>query len=204
VHADVSVFDTAPPDDRDAPMSFSMEGYRGQPPSPLIARYHAPRWNSVQALNKFQEEVGGPLRGGDPGVRLVEPPAAPGSPPLAVTPPAVTPPPAFRPAPDRLLAVPFHHIYGSEELSMLSPPVAGRAPAPYLALGPHDAERLGAHEGRPFAVRLHGAEELRLRLPVHIVASLPEGVAGLPVGLPDQPFLDLPAELEIDRKGGRV
>ena len=73
MHSDVSVFDPAPSDDRDSPMSFSMEGYRGQPPSPLIARYHAPRWNSVQALNKFQEEVGGPLRGGDPGVRLVEP-----------------------------------------------------------------------------------------------------------------------------------
>ena len=198
MHADVSVFDPAPPDDRDAPMSFSMEGYPEHPPAPLIARYQAPRWNSVQALNKFQEEVAGPLRGGDPGVRLIEPPAAP-EPPGATAPPA-----AFRPAARRLLAVPLHHIYGSEELSMLSPPVAGRAPAPYLALGPRDAERLDAAEGRPLAVVLHGAGEPRLTLPVRIEPSLPEGLAGLAVGLPGEPFLELPAELEIDAGGGRA
>jgi len=199
MHADVSVFDAAPPDDRDTPMSFSMEGYREQPPAALIARYQAPRWNSVQALNKFQEEIGGPLRGGDPGVRLIEPPAAPGPPP-----PVPTAPPAFRPASDRLLAVPLHHIYGSEELSMLSPPVAGRAPEPYLALSPGDAARWGGREGAPLPVLLHGAEKLHLSLPLRIVASLPEGVAGLPVGLPRQPFLDLPAELEIDHESRHV
>ena len=108
------------------------------------------------------------------------------------------------PAPGRLLAVARHHIYGSEELSMLSPPVAGRAPRPYLALGPLDAARLGAREGRPLAVALHGAGEPRLSLPVRIDDSLPEGLAGLPVGLPGLPFLDLPAELEIDEGGGRA
>ena len=35
---------------------------------------------------------------------------------------------------------------------MLSPPVAGRAPAPYLALGPHDAERLDVRDGQTLAV----------------------------------------------------
>jgi NADH-quinone oxidoreductase subunit G len=217
VHADVSVFDAPPPADRDAPMSFSMEGYRGPTPSSLIARYHAPRWNSVQALNKFQEEIAGPLRGGDPGVRLIEPPstgaasappATAGAAPLAAVDAgaaaAPAAPPAFVPAPGRLLAVARHHIYGSEELSMLSPPVAGRAPRPYLALGPLDAARLGAREGRPLAVALHGAGEPRLTLPVRIDDSLPEGLAGLPVGLPGLPFLDLPAELEIDDGGGRA
>ena len=96
MHADVSVFDPAPPDDRDSPMSFSMEGLRTQPPAPLLARYQAPRWNSVQALNKFQEEIAGPLRGGDAGVRLIEPPAAPSPPPAASIPAASSPaePPA--------------------------------------------------------------------------------------------------------------
>ena len=197
MYANVSVFDAAPPEDRDAPLSFSMEGFDGEAPSPLIARYHAPRWNSVQALNKFQQEVGGPLRGGDPGVRLVEPPAVPAPAPQA---PA---PPVFEPADGRLLAVPLHHIYGSEELSMLSAPVAGRAPTPYLALGPADAARLGAAEGRRLAVVLHAPGEPRLSLPVRIVTSLPTGVAGLPVGLPGLPFFELPAELELDREAGR-
>ena len=39
------------------------KGLRKQPPSPLIARYWSPGWNSVQALNKYQREVGGELSG---------------------------------------------------------------------------------------------------------------------------------------------
>jgi NADH-quinone oxidoreductase subunit G len=97
--------------------------------------------------------------------------------------------------------VPLHHIYGSEELSMLSPPIAGRAPAAYLALNALDAGRLGAQEGRPLKVTV---DELHLSLPVRIVASLPEGVAGLPVGLPGQPFVALPAELEIEHEEGHA
>jgi hypothetical protein len=46
--------------------------------------------------------------------------------------------------------------------------------------------------------------ELHLSLPVRIMASLPEGVAGLPVGLPGQPFLALPAELEVERQDGHA
>ena len=87
---------------------------------------------------------------------------------------------------------------------MLSPPVAGRAPRPYLALGPRDAERLGAREGQLLGFALHSAGAPRLSLPVRIDASLPEGLAGLPVGLPGQPFLDLPAEIEIGEGGGHV
>jgi NADH-quinone oxidoreductase subunit G len=229
MHADVSVFEPAPPVDHDAPLSFSMEGYRDEPPAALVPRYYAPRWNSVQALNKFQQEVGGPLRGGDPGVRLIEPPSAPSpgaakpgsagsaaattaaasraaavsSPPAADAALLAGPgaPEAFRPSPDRLLAVPLHHVFGSEELSMLSPPVAGRAPAAYLALSAADAERLDAAEGRLLTVLVN---ELHLSLPVRIMASLPEGVAGLPVGLPGQPFLALPAELEVERQDGHA
>jgi NADH-quinone oxidoreductase subunit G len=71
--ANVSLHEPKPPDDPDSPLAFSMEGYQGQPPAPLIARYWSPGWNSVQALNKFQQEVNGPLKGGDPGQRLIEP-----------------------------------------------------------------------------------------------------------------------------------
>jgi len=35
-----------------------MEGYEGMPPSSLIQRFWYPAWNSVQAVNKFQKEVG--------------------------------------------------------------------------------------------------------------------------------------------------
>jgi len=45
-----------------------MEGYPAQPPSSLTPFFWAPGWNSIQSVNKFQSEINGPLRGGDPGV----------------------------------------------------------------------------------------------------------------------------------------
>ena len=65
--ANLSVHEPRPPSDPDTPLSFTMEGFQGQPPSPLITQFWSPGWNSNQSLNKFQEEIAGPLRGGDPG-----------------------------------------------------------------------------------------------------------------------------------------
>ena len=73
MHANVSIHEPEQPHDPDTALAFSMEGYPGHPPPPLIPRFWAPGWNSIQALNKFQDEVGGPLSGGDPGERLIEP-----------------------------------------------------------------------------------------------------------------------------------
>jgi len=47
-----------------SPFSATMEGYYGQMPAALIPFFWAPGWNSAQSLNKFQDEVGGHLRGG--------------------------------------------------------------------------------------------------------------------------------------------
>src|SRR5262249_57333533 len=50
--ANITVHEPKPPDDPDSPLSFSMEGYQGQPPSPLITRYWSPGWNSVQEIGR--------------------------------------------------------------------------------------------------------------------------------------------------------
>ncbi|NLG96005.1 MAG: NADH-quinone oxidoreductase subunit NuoG [Chloroflexi bacterium] len=76
IYANRSVQEQPPPDDPDTPFSFSMEGARLQPPPALIPRFWAPGWNSIQSLNKFQAEINGPLVGGNPGRRLIEPPGA--------------------------------------------------------------------------------------------------------------------------------
>jgi NADH-quinone oxidoreductase subunit G len=73
ISANMDVCEHKPADDPDSPLSFSMEGYLNQVPSRLITRFWSPGWNSVQAVTKYQREVGGPLIGGDPGVRLFEP-----------------------------------------------------------------------------------------------------------------------------------
>src|SRR5262249_51446711 len=64
VTAELDVHEPKPPEDPDSPLAHSMEGYPCQPPSPLIPFFWAPGWNSVQSANKYQQEVGGPLRGG--------------------------------------------------------------------------------------------------------------------------------------------
>lgn len=71
IYADIDVSEQKPPDDDETPLAFTMEGYKGKPPSALIPFYWSPSWNSVQALNKYQKHIGGNLTGGDPGIKLI-------------------------------------------------------------------------------------------------------------------------------------
>jgi NADH-quinone oxidoreductase subunit G len=186
--AHLSVHEPKPVDDPDTPFNFSMEGWQGPPSGALAAEFWAPGWNSIQALNRFQEEVAGPLRAGDPGARLIEP-STDGADYFTEVPPAF----ARR---QELRLVPLHHLFGSEELSVLSPGIAELVPQAYLALNPEDAAELG----------LDGAAELeldgrRLALPVRRRPELPRGVAGVPRALPDLALPRLP-EWALVRKGG--
>jgi NADH-quinone oxidoreductase subunit G len=185
MHANLSVHEPEPPQDPDSPLSFSMEGYPGHAPSPLIPRFWAPGWNSVQAVNKFQQEVGGALAGGDPGVRLIEPPAVGASAAYFGDVPR-----AFEPRAGEWLLAPLHHIFGAEELSAQAPGIAALAAAAYIALNPHDASALGVAAGDQARLRLGNAD---YRLPVQIKPELLHGVAGLPVGLPPLTGIALPA-----------
>ena len=184
MHANVSVHEPKPPDDPDAPLSFSMEGTPDQPPSALIPFFWSPGWNSIQATNFYQREVGGPLRGGDPGIRLIEPGQAAASNYFDHI------PNAFTRRDQEWLLVPLYHIFGSEELSFVSPGIAELAPKPYIALGAGDAESLGIRSGEAVKVQVNRAV---YHLPVVISRDLPAGVAGLPVGLPLLTGINLPA-----------
>jgi NADH-quinone oxidoreductase subunit G len=188
--AHVSVHEAGTPADTDSALAFSMEGFPGAPPPALVPYYWAPGWNSAQALNKFQEEIAGPLRGGDPGVRLIEPGTGNRRPDFGVAPMRV------EHRPGEWLVVPLHHIFGSEELSALAPAVARLAPRPYLALNAADAAVLGLEPGALAQLVLAGT---RHRLAVRIDATLPPGAAGVPAGLPDLQGLALPAYGTISR-----
>jgi NADH-quinone oxidoreductase subunit G len=188
--ADRSVHEPQPPEDPDSPLAFSMEGFEGRPPSALVRDYWSPGWNSVQALNKFQMEVGGPLRGGDPGRRLIEP-ARPGRIEWAGPAPA-----AMRADGARRLAVPLYHIFGSEELSRMAPAIAGLAPTPYVGLRADDAARLDVGEGVEVRVTLPSGT---WRLPVRLRPALTPGTVGLPMGVAETAWGDLPAWVGISR-----
>jgi len=193
ITANVHVSEPKPPVDPDSPLSFTMEGYHGVPPSPDVPFYWAPGWNSVQAMARYQREVGGPLRGGNPGVRLLEPASGAG--------PAYAPgePESLTPADGETLVVPLYHIFGSEELSARSPAIAERAPAAYVALHENDARRLGlAGPGDQVTLTMPGRT---LTVQVHYDNSLPEGVAGLSAGWPETAGIRFPFRGKIVASG---
>ncbi|HEY6000073.1 MAG TPA: molybdopterin-dependent oxidoreductase, partial [bacterium] len=177
-----------PPEDPESPLAFSMEGYAGTPPPALTARAWTPGWNSVQAAIAQQEVPGGALRGGDPGMRLIEPPSGP-------EPPApFAPPDPFTPPDGQWRLVPLPHIFGSGELSALSQGIALLAPRPALLANPGDLRAAGLAEGEEVEAEVAGA---RVRLPVQAEASLPAGVAGVATDVPGLPWLDLPGWARI-------
>jgi NADH-quinone oxidoreductase subunit G len=182
MNAHHAVSEVKPPEDPDSPLSYTMEGLRALPPSSMIPFFWAPGWNSVQSVNKYQEEIGAALRGGDPGLRLLKPSASAKY--------FSYPPEQFRPLEGRLYVVPLHHIYGSEELSVRSASVASRAPNPYVMISEADSQQLNLMEGDPFHFIV---DHHAYKLPVKINSDIPKGVAGLPIGLNLLPFVDLPA-----------
>ena len=184
MHANVSVHEPKPPDDLETPLSFSMEGTPDQPPGALIPFYWSPGWNSIQATNFYQSEVAGPLRGGDPGVRLIEPAPTPTNKYFDKI------PDAFAPHRHQWLLVALYHIFGSEELSLAAPGVRELAPKPYVAVSSVDAESLGLRAGEEVRIQVDGTSH---RVAVVIHQELPTGVAGLPVGLPPLHGIHLPA-----------
>lgn len=195
ITANTTVHEPPPPPDTDTPFNFSMEGYQGEPPSPLIPRFWAPGWNSVQSVNKFQSEVGGPLRGGDPGRRLIEP-AAEGTTTYFFDIPAV-----FTSRKDQWFIVPAYHIFGSEPLSLLAPGIADLAPAPYVRVNPQDAERLGMVAGQQVVLVV---EEQVREAPLYLASWVPVGTVIVPSGLPAMRGLVLPAWgriLPVERGG---
>ncbi|MDF0752956.1 hypothetical protein NLU14_22275, partial [Marinobacter sp. 71-i] len=73
MRANISVHEPRTPQDPDTAFAFSMEGYSGSvEPRQQVPFAWSPGWNSPQAWNKFQDEVGGHIRAGDPGTRLIE------------------------------------------------------------------------------------------------------------------------------------
>ncbi len=184
MNAGIQVSEPKPPEDPDSSLSYTMEGFRGLPPPELTPFYWAPGWNSVQSINKYQEEVGGSLRGGDPGLRLFEPIAN------AQVNYFTSVPELFVRSDNQLMIVPIHHIFGSEELSARSPAVAERSSKACVLVNDEDAAARKIQEGGLLGFDVDGQS---YRLPVKISSAMPRGVAGLPYGLPGLPFVDLPA-----------
>ncbi|WP_392890272.1 NADH-quinone oxidoreductase subunit NuoG [Pseudomonas migulae] len=174
MRADISVHEPRTPQDKDTAFAFSMEGYSGSAePRQQVPFAWSPGWNSPQAWNKFQDEVGGHIRAGDPGTRLIESTGDSLNWFAAV-------PRAFNPAPGTWQVVPFFHLLGSEENSSKAAPVQERIPAAYVALAKSEADRLGVNDGALLSLNVAGQT---LRLPLRINEELGAGLVALPAGI---------------------
>ena len=200
--ADRTVHEPKPPLDSDSPLAFSMEGYEGAVPPALVPRYWEPGWNSGQSVSRLAPERERERE------QEQEPPTPPtahvraaGARLLGHGPESSTPayfetvPPAFVPRGGEWRVVPLWQVFGSEEQSAASPPIAALAPAAYVALAPEDAQALAASAGELVGVAIDGSTR---RLPLRIDPALPRGTAGLPVGLAPL-FAPLPEFIKVVR-----
>ena len=181
--ANIAVSEPQLSQDPDSPLAFSMEGQKENPPSSLVPFYWTPGWNSVQAVYNYLDEPEGSLKGGDPGVRLIEPDGGVKN-------------IYFKQAThieevmnDGTLIVPVYQIFGSDELSSVGPSVLQRIQEPFVLMNQKDADIISVKDGESVYLEIL---KTKLRVKVKIDNSLVQGLAGLSVNLPGMPFVDIP------------
>jgi len=176
--------------DPDSPLAFSMEGRQENPPSSLVPFYWTPGWNSVQAMYNYLDEPNGSMRGGDPGIRLIESGEERYNTYFEINHQA----PEYQK--DELLVIPVYLIFGSDELSSAASAISKRIPEPFLSLNLKDAERSGIRNGDLIQIKI---EETKIKIKVKTGNDLPQGIAGLSVNLPGMQFINLPCRGTIHK-----
>lgn len=165
-----TIHEPQPPHDPESPLAFSMEGTPSQPPSSLVPFFWSSGWNSNEALNKFQDEVGRSLHNEHLGIRLLEPQ------PDARSRFFENPPPRYERRNNQLLLVPLPRLFGSEELSARASAIQEQIPKAAVVLHPREADRLGLRKGQAVDVTAPG---LTRRLPFETDETMAGGLAGL-------------------------
>ncbi len=188
MRAPLSVHEPKQPTDIDSALTFSMEGYVGpQKASSLVPFAWAAGWNSPQAWNKYQDEVGGHLKGGDSGVRLFDR--------LAKRPArSYVAPAALLANAESFRLVPMHHIFASGEFTVKTPAMETRIPEAMFAVGEQDASRLNVQDGQRMTVK---TGDTTISLPVQVIEYLPTGYIGYPVGLAPTVSLAEPVSVAV-------
>jgi NADH-quinone oxidoreductase subunit G len=136
LYAHKSVSEAKQPEDFDSALAFTMEGTTINTPSALIPQVWSPGWNSNEAINKFQQEINGPLKGGEAGLRLFDNhhrlPSAPN-----------TLIPSISIEVGQILAHSQSFLFGSDQASHLSSALKKRSGAPSARIHPDTAIKMG-------------------------------------------------------------
>ncbi|MFP6809317.1 MAG: NADH-quinone oxidoreductase subunit NuoG [Pseudomonadales bacterium] len=167
--ADKSVHEPQQPADDDSALSYSMEGTNQSDSTAMQAYTWSPGWNSNQSINKFQDDIAGSLRHGDPGIRLFS---------------GKTPVDQFRAGSttnNKADVISRWHIFGSDSLSNKSPAINSLAPTPYALLNADMAESLGVQNGDGLKLEQSDDAESAPSLEVIVDDAIPAGCIVCPV-----------------------
>jgi len=183
MNSNVAVSEPKLPQDTDSPLAFSMEGQQEIPPSSLVPFYWTPGWNSVQAMYNYLDEPNASMKGGDPGVRLIEPAGASKN--------------VYFKQETKISKVnegeyqivPVYQIFGSEELSSNGPSILQRIQDPFVLMNQKDADILIVKDGDHVQLELLNT---KLKVKIKIDKSLVQGLVALSVNLPGMLFVEIP------------
>lgn len=186
LNANIAVAEGTIPADPDSPLSFSPEGIQHPGEQSLSLRYWSAGINSVQAAMGRQSNerkcfVAGEKSGGQPR-------------------------PYFRPSAEAFaarngewLAMPLHHVFGSEEQSALAPGVASLSNPAAIVLCPADATKLGIRENDTVEV---SSDALSCLCIASIADWVKQGSVAVSVGRGDTVGMDLPQWLRVGKRSG--
>ncbi|MEE9345391.1 MAG: NADH-quinone oxidoreductase subunit NuoG [Methylococcales bacterium] len=181
VKAVTNVREQQPQQDPDSPYQYSPEGAATLPEQPPAYLWH-PNWNSNESLNRFQEEINGPIRGSHPGILLHE--KASVVPSTDTTQPGYLLQDSSKPiAEGKLQLLADYNIFRDEELSSYVSAIQQRTPQAAIKMNLQQVKQ--SH--------CEGADKLKIKapagsciLPLYIDDSVPDGVALVPTNLLQQ------------------
>lgn len=181
------VSESKQPEDRGSALSFSMEGAPIERPPAVNALIWSPGWNSNEAINKFQDEIGGALTGGDPGVRSIEENSNTAK--LSYE---------YKNAKScAVVAVSHSRIFDGCEFSFQSIALAQRCEKRTLLVSRKTAQNHSISHGQKGSVHVEGID---LELPIEVSDSIPNGVVSIPDDIFTREILPaamLPAKAEL-------
>lgn len=187
IHAHVKVHEPCVPPNEETMFTFSMEGnHHNKSLHKQIAFAWFPGWNSPQAWNKFQNQIGKNLYPSDPGVCLFKK--------FSCQDDIKNNQNWFKNIPDSFsideclnnwLIVPYWHLFGSEYTSQKSECIKNCMLDPYATINLLDAKRLNIQENMFLKF---SCSNQTLCLPIKFSVKLPIKHIGLPVGFPGIPL----------------
>ncbi len=188
VNAVAEVREKQPSQDHDSPYQFSPEGASSLPDQPPAYLWH-PGWNSNESLNRFQEEINGPIRGSHPGILILER-TSPEPTLEAIQPQDLLRHNNLALADGQLQLLADYNIFRDEELSSYVDVIQQRAPQAAIKMNIAQIRQVDCEGATKLKIKTNTGSCI---LPLSIEESVPDNTALIPANL----FVQLGAIVDI-------